>query len=1043
MKRFFFLLAICLITLPSFAGDLVLIPTKDFDQTRSLFRMPQMKVNFYKDEFIIATLDGALKDQYIFLDHNPWQNNLSYYLVYLDETVSRESYYQKINTIADVLYDGGTHLVVRIDEALYGQLPPAKNDGMVRITNKQVALPVSMFFDGNGRFDPDPFIVGLLEEVTGANITTTVQHLQDYGTRNAYKPQSIEAMNWIKAQFESMGLTVELQDFSMPNGPASDNVIATLQGTKYPDEFIVIGGHYDSITYSGLEPGADDNASGTAGVLEIARILSQHSFDRTIIFCAFSGEEYGLYGSEAYADRCAQQGMNIHGYLNLDMIGYLEPGSYIHTDLIHPASAQELADYYTQICSVYLPDFPVEPGMLIGGDSDHTSFNNAGYMGIFPFEDGSDYSPYIHTSNDIIGPSFNNEEQAVIFTQAILATAVSMADRITPPQNLVGLPGDEEVVLQWNQMFDIDYFNIYRDGALLDNTTNNFFTDTDVTNGTQYQYYVTAIYTDTGDESDPSNIIYATPMPPIGLPLMIDFENGAPYWDLQDQWGLSNTQSHSSSHSLTESPSGNYASNLDNYASLSAFSLAGYTEASVSFWTRYNMEDNYDYMWLEISTNGSTWTELAEFNGIQNSWVEKTYSLNNYLDETYILLRFHFYSDVSVTRDGMYIDDFQISAEGGMMQQTMALPVGWSAFSSYITPEAQPIEEVLAPIASDIVIVQTMDEVWWPAQNINTIGQWDAQQGYKIKLANDAGFVISGTAQASQIITLTQGWNLMPVLSATAVNCNDLFAGVMNDLVMIKEVAGSNVFWPSQAIETLTALQPGKAYLVKMAVAATISFAGLQESNASFEIKKTATVREGWDLVAPTGNSHVISISAAALQAWEPGDQFGVFSIQDDLCTGYATYQDPGQNLALVVYGNDSTTAESDGMMQNELFYLKAYRPSWNEEFLVSALFDTSMPNTDTFMSEGISRIEGLITNVTEMGEAGISIYPNPASGQLFINILNEKANVTMMNLKGQIVREQIVACTSIINVNELPQGVYTIRIQTSEKVITRKVVIK
>ncbi len=165
---------------------------------------------------------------------------------------------------------------------------------MVRIYNKRVTLPSSPATTTKNRLDPDPFIVDLLGMKSTTNLTATVQHLQDYGTRNAYQPTSITAQNWIKDQFESYGLSVELMDFPMPSGAASDNVIATLPGTKYPDEFVIMGCHYDSYSYSGLAPGADDNASGVAGVLEIARLLSQYEFDRTIVFCTFSGEEYGL-----------------------------------------------------------------------------------------------------------------------------------------------------------------------------------------------------------------------------------------------------------------------------------------------------------------------------------------------------------------------------------------------------------------------------------------------------------------------------------------------------------------------------------------------------------------------------------------------------------------------------------------------------------------------------------------------------------------------------------------------------------------------------
>lgn len=664
MKRLLLMLIINMFAFQMFASELVLIPTKNYDETKSVFRNPSITVNFYRNEFVIATLDGLLKEPAVKLADNPWEGNLSYYLVYL-ENVNRTEYLNRVGHQTEILYDGGQFLVLRTDENVHGHLSPAKNDGIVKISNVAVSLPSPQHNLSNVRFDPDPFIVNLISQVNSANITASVQHLQDYGTRNCYQPQSIQAQNWIKEYFESYGYSVEVMDFYMSGGNASDNIIATKTGTKYPEEYVVLGGHYDSYVFSGSSaPGADDNASGVAGVMEAARLMANHDFDRTIIFCAFSGEEYGLYGSEAYADRCAQQNMNILGYFNMDMIGYLQAGSPVHTDVIYPSSALPLAQFYEQVCSVYLPDFIVEAGALIGGDSDHTSFNNAGYMGIFPFEDGSNYSPYIHSANDLVGPSYNNAEQAGIFTQAIIASVVTMANMLTPPQNLVGIPGDGEVDLMWDVMYDIDYYKVYKNGTFLASTTSNAYHDEAVTNGTQYEYYVTAIYSDTGEESDPSNEVLVTPMPPIALPLTIDFENGAPYWNFDGTWGVSASSSHSPTHSISESPTGQYQNSIEIYATLNSVNLQGFTSASLSFWTKYDLESGYDYMWLEISTNGSNWTEIAEYNGTQSTWTQKTYPLTAYLGNPYVVIRFHFYSDSYIQKDGMYIDDFTITASG-------------------------------------------------------------------------------------------------------------------------------------------------------------------------------------------------------------------------------------------------------------------------------------------------------------------------------------------------------------------------------------------
>ena len=106
--------------------------------------------------------------------------------------------------------------------------------------------------------------------------------------------------------------------------------------------------------------------------------------DRTVLFCAWSGEEYGLYGSEAYAQWCQDEGINILGYFNIDMCGYLHPGDPIKTDIIAPASAQPLVHFYTHVCAMYLPDFIVGPAAL-PVETAIIFLNNARIHGNFSF----------------------------------------------------------------------------------------------------------------------------------------------------------------------------------------------------------------------------------------------------------------------------------------------------------------------------------------------------------------------------------------------------------------------------------------------------------------------------------------------------------------------------------------------------------------------------------------------------------------------------------------------------------------------------------
>jgi hypothetical protein len=664
MKRILTFLSCILMAAYVSGSTLVKINVSSPDEALAYYQDKSLAVNYYNDHFLLATVYTGSPDNCQVLDANPWLQGHVYYVIWLWK--EDESYISHIHDISTVLDQSDKHLIIRMPEDKINLLYPPDKGSLSQLEETALKLPAPMFNDQKSSLKADSLIAALIEQVDQNLLQQHVQHLQDYGTRRCTKPEAILAQNWIKEQLEGYGLSVELFDFYMPQGNASDNVIATLTGTLYPDEYVVCGAHYDSYAYSGAEPGADDNASGTAGIMEVARLLSQHSFDRTIIFCAFSGEEFGLYGSEAYAAWAESQNMNILGYFNMDMCSYLNPGDPIHTDIIAPQSAQPLVEFYQNVAALYLPSFITGTGALSGGDSDHTSFNEHGYMGIFPFEDSQNYSPYIHTSDDIVGLSANSFEMARVFTQAILASVVSMANYLAPPQNLIAIPGDASIKLQWDPLSGIDHYNVYRNNGTVPiaSTTSPEYTDLDVVQNNTYSYYVTAVYSGTGDESSPSNSVTITLMPPITYPFIEDFEGSMGYWSLEAPWGLSTSQSHSATHSLSESPSGSYSNNLEIASTLYPFNLLYDTTASLSFWLKYNTESGYDYLYLEITSDGTDWTELDSFDGVQSSWIQKTYSLDNYVGNPFVQIRFRFVSDGYITADGVYIDDIEITAAG-------------------------------------------------------------------------------------------------------------------------------------------------------------------------------------------------------------------------------------------------------------------------------------------------------------------------------------------------------------------------------------------
>ena len=495
------------------AKDFVRISYSNRSELEKAFNDPNLTVHYYTNDAVFATAKVFDARTMVLIDRQAFEGNEVYTLVYCPKT-EQQSYLQ------------GKVALLQTDDyvLLKGCVMPYKNDGAVAIFNKEAQLP-RLSRDFPVVTEVNPIIREMLDQVDMDSLRATVQHLQDYQSRIWNSNNAFAASDWIAGRMQALGLEVEQQPFNantwMGSGAAAPNVIGIQRGTLYPDTYVVCGSHLDSFSYEamfggGTAPGADDNATGVASVLESARIMTQYEFEYSIVYCAYGCEEMGLYGSEAYASRCQEEGMDIIGYFNNDMNGYLY-GDQIHIDCIYPNSVEPIGTYYMNVGSVYYPELPIRHVNFNQGDSDHTSFNNHGYMGIYPFEDYENYSPYIHTPNDLIGNSVNSFEMGQQYCQMNIACLAEIANPVggtpqvqcNPVVNFeIAIPINKEVMelyLGWNapeegSTGELQRFDVYRDNAVIatveyEPMLHYLYTDT-ITIGAQAEYFIMAVYSD-------------------------------------------------------------------------------------------------------------------------------------------------------------------------------------------------------------------------------------------------------------------------------------------------------------------------------------------------------------------------------------------------------------------------------------------------------------------------------------------------------------------------------------------------------------------
>ncbi len=291
---------------------------------------------------------------------------------------------------------------------------------------------------------PDPLIQQMMNQVDQATVYNYTGGLSgEWPVNIGGSPYTIvtrhtnsgtpiqKATQFVGEHLAGLGLDVEYHQWG---GATYPNVIGELTGLINPDDIFIIGAHLDDMPSGGLAPGADDNASGSVATLIAADILSQYQWGCTLRFAFWTGEEQGLLGSHAYAQRAYNDGENIVGYLNLDMIAWNTGGSSPDIDL-HASSSLPptlaLAQLFADVVDAY--DLNLIPEIKPNGTgaSDHASFWDYGYTAILGIEDMSDFNPYYHTVNDDMD-NFQDWPYYVEFVKAAIGTYAHMSGCLIP-----------------------------------------------------------------------------------------------------------------------------------------------------------------------------------------------------------------------------------------------------------------------------------------------------------------------------------------------------------------------------------------------------------------------------------------------------------------------------------------------------------------------------------------------------------------------------------------------------------------------------------
>lgn len=387
---------------------------------------------------------------------------------------------------------------------------------------KHISTTFLLLFTTLGFAQTDLRVYDIINSVSAERIEKDVTTLANFGTRHALSDTVSltrgigAARRWIKSEFDRISsncndcLEVFYQKDLVKKGDNARivhdvwvvNVVAIQRGTKYPNRFIIMSGDIDSrvsdpADFTSDSPGANDNASGMAGTIEAARVLSKYQFESSIIYVGLSGEEQGLYGGKGLAAHAKEKGWDIVGILNNDMIGnitgvdgvvsnrdfriFSEPVPPTETEQQRNARrfyggevdgiSRQLARYVYQTTKTYMPE--MNPMMIyrldrFGRGGHHRPFNDAGFAGIRIMEAHENYAQQHQDIRVEDGIAYGDVLEHVNFDYAKKLTAVNAINLASiawapPAPETVEIGGivEPNAKLRWSKVDGAVGYKIY------------------------------------------------------------------------------------------------------------------------------------------------------------------------------------------------------------------------------------------------------------------------------------------------------------------------------------------------------------------------------------------------------------------------------------------------------------------------------------------------------------------------------------------------------------------------------------------------------